>query len=373
MDERNLLRPRERINPATSSVVAGFRRGVCRPATATRRLTATRHRATIRIGGMVVLKPPSHEPKWGRWIMEAVLTKKDVRGIFAPLVTPFDEREDVDLEAFRQEARYVLQFGVSGLLIGAATGEGYSLTPDESASLYETAVEEAAGRVPVVAGILCTSTRDAVGRAKRAKAAGAAAVLATPVFYFSPTDDGIYSHYLAIWEEAGLPVVVYNSLSHTPIRPHLVARLADIPGVIAVKEGLGGDLDTLSQLIEAVGDRIAVTWSQDSLLFAGYALGAVGSFGAMDSVLPRHQVETFRAVEQGDLETARKLHHGVAGVARAAYAASFPAGIKAAVNLQGRRVGEPRRPYRTITADQLRRIGDALAAAGVSTLSLAAR
>ena len=300
--------------------------------------------------------------------MPTVLTSQDVRGIISPLVTPFDDAEDVDLEAFRAEARYVLGFAVSGLLVGAATGEGYALTPDESAAIYEAAVEEAAGAVPVIAGILATSTRDAVGRAQRAAAAGAAAVLATPVYYFAPSEDGIYSHYLALCEEGGLPVVVYNSLPHTPIRPALMERLADIPGVIGVKEGLGGDLDTLAQLIESVGDRIAVTWSQDRLLFPGFALGAVGSLGAMDSVLPGHSVDTFRAVERGDLETARKIHRGVAGVARAAYAASFPAGIKAAINLQGRRVGQPRRPYRTITATEQQRIADALAAAGVSTV-----
>ena len=294
------------------------------------------------------------------------LTTSDVRGIFSPVVTPFDEREDVDLAAFRAEVRYLLQFGVSGLLVGAATGEGYSLTRDESAAVYEAAVEEARGRVPVVAGVLCTSTRDAVKRARRAAAAGAAAVLATPVSYFAPTDEGIYSYYLALCEEGGLPVVVYNSLPHIPIRPHLLERLADLPGVIAVKEGSGGDLDTLAQLIEARGDQIAVTWSEDHLLFPGYALGAVGSFGAMDSVLPGPGVETFRAVQRGDLETARKLHHGVAGVARAVFAASFPAGIKAAINLQGRRVGQPRRPYRSLTREQQRRIADALAAAGAS-------
>lgn len=221
----------------------------------------------------------------------------------------------------------------------------------------------------MIAGILSTSTRDAVGRARRAEAAGAAAVLATPVYYFAPSDDGIYSHYRALAEEAGLPVVVYNSLPHIPISPALMDRLADIPGVIAVKEGAGGNLDTLGQLIEMVSDRIAVTWSQDFLLFPGYALGAVGSLGAMDSVLPRHSVDTLRAVEQGDLDTARKLYRGVAGVARAAYAASFPAGVKAAINLQGRNAGQPRRPYRTITRAEQQRIADALAAAGVSTVA----
>lgn len=297
------------------------------------------------------------------------LTSSSVRGVISPVVTPFDENEDVDLPAFRHEVQYLLRFALSGLLVSAATGEGYSLTPDESAAVYDAAVEETGGRVPVIAGILCTSTRDAVGRAKRAAAAGAAAVLATPVYYFAPSDDGIYSHYLALWEQAGLPVVVYNSLPHIPVRPHLMERLADIPGVVAVKEGLGGDLGTLTRLIETVGDRIAVTWSQDQLLFPGYALGAVGSLGAMDSVLPGHSVDTFQAVEQGDLETARKIHRGVAGVARAAYAASFPAGVKAAINLQGRRVGEPRRPYRTITGEERRRIADALATAGAPTVA----
>jgi 4-hydroxy-tetrahydrodipicolinate synthase len=235
--------------------------------------------------------------------------------------------------------------------------------------VYEAAVAEADGRVPVIAGILSTSTRDAVGRARRAAAAGAAAVLATPVYYFAPSDEGIYSHYLALWEEAGLPVVVYNSRPDVPVHPGLMERLADIPGVIGVKEGMGGTIDTLAQLIESVGDRIAVTWSQDNLLFPGFALGAVGSLGAMDSVLPGHSVDTFRAVQQGDLETARKIHRGVAGVARAAYAASFPAGIKAAINLQGRNGGLPRRPYRTMTRAERQRIADALAAAGVSTTS----
>ena len=296
------------------------------------------------------------------------LTKDDVRGIISPVVTPFDEGDDVDIDAFRSEVRYILQFGVSGLLVGAATGEGYALTPEESGALYESAVAEAGGQVPVIAGILCTSTRDAVGRVKRAAAAGAAAVLVTPVYYFAPSDDGIPSPYRAVAEEGGLPVVVYNSLPHVPIRPALMERLADIPGVIGVKEGMGGNLDTLGQLIEAVGDRIAVTWSQDSLLFPGFALGAVGSLGAMDSVLPGHSVETFRAVQQGDLETARKIHRGVSAVARAAYAASFPAGIKAAINLQGRRAGHPRRPYRTITTAERQRIADALASAGVSTM-----
>jgi len=297
------------------------------------------------------------------------ITKEDIRGIISPLVTPFDEEENVDLEAFRAEARHVLGFDVSGLLVGAATGEGYSLTPEESGAVYEAAVAEADGRVPVIAGILCTSTRDAVGRAKRAAAAGAAAVLATPVYYFAPSDDGLYSHYLALWEEAGLPVVVYNSRPDVPVHPGLMERLADIPGVIGVKEGMGGNMDTLGQLIDSVGDRIAVTWSQDNLLFPGFALGAVGSLGAMDSVLPGHSVDTLRAVQQGDLETARKIYRGVAGVARAAYAASFPAGVKAAINLQGRKVGQPRRPYRTITRAEQQRIADALAAAGVSTTS----
>src|SRR5688572_10512494 len=194
--------------------------------------------------------------------MSNELTSKDVRGIISPVVTPFDEHDEVAFDAFRAEVRFILQFGVTGLLIGAATGEGYALTPEESGALYRAAVEETDGRVPIVAGILCTSTRDAVDRAKRAAMAGAAAVLATPVYYFPPSDDGMVAYYQAIAEEGGLPVIVYNSLAHTPVRPAVMERIADLPGVIGLKEGGGGTLDTLSQILYSCGDKIGITWSQ---------------------------------------------------------------------------------------------------------------
>ncbi len=293
------------------------------------------------------------------------LTKDDIRGCFPPVVTPFSEDEGIDFEAFRRELRYHLDQGVSGFLVAGATGEGYALTPDEVASLYRAAVEEVAGRVPILGGIIATSTRDAVKRAQHAREAGCDGVLATPVIYFSPGNDGMIDYYAAIWNEVGLPIVAYNSIPRSPLTPALVERLVEIPGIIAVKQGAGGTLDELGEMIDAVGDRIAITWSQDYMLFAGYAMGAVGTLGGMDATLPGHVIRLREAVERGDLATARQLHHTISAVARAVGATDFPAGIKAAINMQGRPVGRARRPYLPVVAEQESRIRRALWAAGV--------
>jgi len=296
------------------------------------------------------------------------LTKDEIHGVIPPVVTPFDENEELDIEAFRREVRYFLQHDdIGGLLVAAATGEGYALTADEAATLYGVAVEEVGGKVPVLAGIITTSTRDAVLRANLAREAGADAVMVTPVIYFSPSDDGLYDYYDAIGREAGLPIMVYNAVPRTPISPHLVARLAEIPSVISVKQGAAATLDGLSETLRTVGDRISVTWSQDPSLFSGYALGATGSLASIDSVLPQQTINLFNAIQRGDLEAARQLHQGIWGVVRAMGGGAYdwPAAVKAAINLQGRAVGPARRPYVPVSSEQESRIRAALEAVGV--------
>lgn len=289
------------------------------------------------------------------------LTKQEIFGVFPPVVTPFTPEEELDLDAFRREVHHYLQFRIGGLLVGAATGEGYSLPAEESEALYRTAVEEAAGKVPVIAGILANSTRDALTRARAARDAGAGAVMATPVTYFRPSDAGMVDYYRSLAEEGGLPVVVYNSMAHIPISVPVARQIAALPQVIAFKQGMGGDLIALSQLVEAVGDQVAVTWSQDTLLFPGFALGAVGSFAGMDTVVTERTVEMFEAVQRADLDSARKLHSPVTRVARVC---GYPSGIKAAVNLQGRAVGVPRRPYAPLSDDERSVLQAALLDAG---------
>lgn len=294
------------------------------------------------------------------------LSKEDIHGIMPPVVTPFTEDEELDLEAFVREVRYMLEHDIGAVLIGAATGEGYALSADELATLYRTAVEEVGGKVPVLAGIITTSTRDAILRANLAREAGADAVMVTPVIYFSPSDDGLYDYFETIGREASLPIMVYNAVPRTPVSPQLVRRLAEIPQVISVKQGMGATLDGLSETLRTVGDHISVTWSQDAALFSGYALGAAGSLASIDSVLPQQTINLFKAVQSGDLDAARQLHQGIWGVvdAMGGGAYDWPAAVKVAINLQGRAVGPARGPYAQVSPEQEADIRVALEAVG---------
>ena len=190
--------------------------------------------------------------------------------------------------------------------------------------------------------------------------------MVTPVIYNKPSEECHLAYFAAIWEAVGLPIMVYNVLPHMPVSPRLLQRLAGIPGVIAVKESIGGNLETLAEIVSTLGDRIAVTWAQDLLQFPGYVLGAVGAISAVNTILPEHSIMLFDAVQRSDLATARRLHYSTLPVVQALGASNWPAGIKAALNLQGRHVGPARRPFIPVGAEQAARLAAALAELGLA-------
>jgi len=292
-----------------------------------------------------------------------LLTKDDVVGIFPPLCSPFDENEELDLDLLRAEVQYNLSLGVTGLCIGGSTGEGHALEAHEIAAMVKVAQEEAAGRVPVIAGIITTSTREAVKRAKAARDAGAQAVMVTPPIYQICSEDGMYDFYARIHRESGLPIIVYNVLTNAPVTPRLMQRMAanlDETGLIATKESIGGSLETLTELLETIGDRISVTWAHDWLLYPGLALGATGSISGAGAILPKHSLVLWNALQRSDIKTAQKMHFAITDVCSQISRYNWPAGVKLAINLQGRKVGPCRAPFNRVPDEQVKRIKDAL-------------
>ncbi|HEX6500846.1 MAG TPA: dihydrodipicolinate synthase family protein [Micromonosporaceae bacterium] len=292
--------------------------------------------------------------------MARTLTKEDIRGVFPPALSTFDDNEDLDLDTFRRELAYLRDLGATGFVIGGSTGEGHALTPAELHTLCQVAIDEVRGEIPIVGGVITTYTRDAIVRAQAARDAGADGIMLTPPIYQPPSDEGMVDYYDRVWREVGLPIVIYNVVPRAPVTPELTERLADIPGVIATKESIGGNLETLGRIIESVGDRIAVTWAQDPLMFPGYAMGAVGSISGINTILPEHSIRMFDAIQRNDLATAAAIHYQMTPVARAIGLVNWPAGVKAAVNLQGRKVGLARRPYVPLTPEQHSRLEQAL-------------
>ncbi|WP_330555556.1 dihydrodipicolinate synthase family protein [Burkholderia multivorans] len=292
--------------------------------------------------------------------MTRLLTKEDIVGIFPPLASPFTADEEVDVGALREELRYNLSLGVTGVCLGGSTGEGHALDANDMHILIKTAVEEVKERIPVMAGIISTSVRDAVKRGKAARDAGAQALMVTPPIYQLPSEQGMYDYFDAIHRETGLPIVIYNVLPHCPVTPALFKRLADHPGIIGTKESIGGSLETLTELLETVGDKISVTWAHDWLLYPGFAIGATGSISGAAAILPKHCIALWNAVQGSDIKTAQKLHFIISDVTREISKLNWPAGTKLAINMQGRKVGPCRRPFTKVPEEQAERIRAAL-------------
>jgi 4-hydroxy-tetrahydrodipicolinate synthase len=296
------------------------------------------------------------------FVMSKMLTKNDVFGIIPPLVTPFTKDGAIDQASFISELHYAAEFEIHGVAVGGSTGEGQSLSPEECAGLVRIARAELSDELPVIAGIITTNTRDAVRRAILAGSAGASAVMVTPPIYGSCSQDGLFGFYSEICEGGGLPVVLYNVVSGSPLTPQVTTHLAEIPGVIATKESSAGSLETLDLLLRDLSDRLAVTWAQDELMVPGYALGAVGSISAINAVLPYHSVRAFDAVRAGDLQSAVRLHRQLTAVARLFVGPNKPALVKAAINLQGRSAGFARRPFIPPSPEVERQLSECLQA-----------
>jgi dihydrodipicolinate synthase/N-acetylneuraminate lyase len=241
--------------------------------------------------------------------------------------------------------------------------------------LVKTAQEVANGRVPVMAGIITTSTREAVKRAKVARDAGAQAVMVTPPVYQICSDDGMYDFYAAIHKESGLPVMVYNVLTFAQVTPKLMQRMVAHQaetGLIATKKSIGGSLETLAELLDTIGDKISVTWAHDWLLYPSLAIGATGSVSGAAALLPRHCLALWDAVHSGNVEYAQGLHLVITDVCSQISRYNWPAGVKACINMQGRNVGPCRAPFNRVPEEQLDRIRAALKRADAIQLPKAA-
>jgi len=275
--------------------------------------------------------------------VEAEELRRKLRGIIPPMVTPFTAEEEVDEAALRREVQFFLGCGVHGLAPTGSTGEGATLTPEECERVWRVVVEEVNGQVPVLAGIISDSTREAVAYGQRARAAGADALMVTPIHYYVPTEEGLYRFYRDLGETVGLPIVIYNVVEKATVRPELAQRLADLPLVVGIKQS-GGDMHGLADMLRLIGDRLAILTAIDDLLFPSFVLGAQGAIAAILTVWPQTCVALWEAVQGGRYDEARRLHERLLPLVRAILGVNFPAAVRAALEILGRPVGPPRRP-----------------------------
>ncbi len=284
-----------------------------------------------------------------------------LQGIIPPMTTPFDADGAIDEGAVRAQVRWLLAAGVHGLAVGGSTGEGQTLDQDELRRLATTVVEAAGGAVPVIAGIIVDSTRDAIRRGQAVGDLGVAALQVTPVHYlFRPDDDAMLEHFRAIADATGVPIVIYNVVPWSYLSPQLLCRiLREVPGVIGVKQS-AGDLKLLADLLLAAPAGSRIFSAVDALLYPSFALGAHGSIAAILAAAPRECVELWAAVQRGDHARAHDLHRRLLPLWNAMVGDNLPACTKYAQILQGCPGGQPRAPMPAASPAQQRAIGAAL-------------
>ena len=292
-----------------------------------------------------------------------------IRGIIPPLVTPFREDGTIDEQAHRAEVRYMVeQAGVHGLAVCGSTGEGHTLSTDETRRIVGWTVDEVKGRVPVIAGIITDSTQSTIDRAKAVADLGEAALQVTPVHYvFRPDDDSMVRHFGAIADQTGIPVIIYNVVPWSYLLPPLLVRiLRDVEGVIGVKQS-ASDMKALADLLllsEGAGirDRVRILSAVDALLYPSFRLGSDGAVAAILSAAPEACVALWDAVNKGDDVAALALHKHLLRLWNAIDAPNLPANVRSAMLTAGRVGGTPRPPMPVSSPQQVEKIESAMAA-----------
>jgi len=282
----------------------------------------------------------------------------EIYGIVPPMVTPFTEDEKIDDVALRSDVNYLIdKAGVHGLAVCGSTGEGHTLTTDETRQISAVAVDAAGGRVPVITGIITDSTQSAIERGKALSDLGVAALQVTPVHYlFRPDDDSTIKHFDQIASQTNLPVIIYNVVPWSYLSPPLLARIiSEVDGVVGVKQS-AEDMKLLADLLLMMGDKARIMSAVDALMYPSFMLGAHGAIAAILTALPKTSVELWLAVQAGDHQKSLQLHKSLLPVWNAIADDNLPANVKFVMELQGRSAGLPRSPMPPSTLEQQQKI-----------------
>lgn len=285
----------------------------------------------------------------------------ELKGVIPPAATPFNASDEIDIAGVSRQMTWLIDNGVHGIAVGGSTGEGHALDDREHRLLVEAALEAASARVPVIAGIIVDSTRDAIRRGKGLAELGVAALQVTPVHYlFRPDDEHMVGHFRAIAEASELPVIIYNVVPWTYLSPELLLRtMREVPGVIGVKQS-AGDLKLLADLLADATPEDHIFSAVDALLYSSYCLGARGAIAAILAAAPRASVELWDAVQNGEHAKAHDLHLRLLRLWNAMAGDNLPACVKYAQTVQGCDAGLPRPPMPQPSTQQKRAMADAL-------------
>ena len=291
-------------------------------------------------------------------------------GCGTALVTPFTRDGAVDDAGVRRLARRQIDAGMHFLVPCGTTGESPTLSEEERLRVVALVVEEAGGRVPVLAGAGGYDTREVIQTAQKMKRLGAAGILSVTPYYNKPTQEGLFQHYSAIAGEVGLPIIVYNVPGRTGCNVEVatLTRLSQVPHIAGVKEA-SGNVSQMCEICRAVPDDFVVLSGDDALTLPLMAIGGHGIISVIGNQAPREMSRMVELAESGDFAGARAIHRQLMPLMSANFVESNPIPVKAAMAAMGLLEETYRLPMVPPSEASRRRILDALAAARIGELA----
>lgn len=288
--------------------------------------------------------------------------KQTLRGILPPVTMPFDDSGRLLPDAIAEQMDWTIRSGANGVVAGGSTGEGHTLSTEEFVDAMKATYDGVAGRVPFVAGLIVNSTREAIDRTRALSDLKIDALQVTPVHYlFKPGPDATVEHFRQIWEETGIPILIYNVIPWNYLSVDLMLRIMDeVPGVVGMKQS-SGDVKSVSDLAQAMkADNILLS-GIDALLYSSFSLGADGAISALTAALPSVTSELFKLTKAGEHDKALAIHGKLNMLWNAMRHDNLPACVKYVQHRQGLPLYAPRMPMEKVSDEQKKKIDVTLA------------
>jgi 4-hydroxy-tetrahydrodipicolinate synthase len=277
------------------------------------------------------------------------------------MVTPFDEKGQMDLDKTTKLVHYLIENGTDSIVVAGTTGESPTLSTEEKLTLLEHVVKVVNKRVPVIAGTGSNNTYASVELTKKAEELGADAVMLVAPYYNKPNQEGLYQHFKTVAEATTLPVLLYNipGRSVVNVLPDTIIRLSKIPNIVAVKEA-SGDLNAMAKIIANTDADFEVYSGDDSLTIPLLSIGGTGIISVASHVIGNEMQEMVHSFLNGENEKAAKLHLELLPIMQGLFTAPNPVPVKTALELKGFDVGSVRLPLVPLTDQERKTLSDLL-------------
>ncbi|HOJ78275.1 MAG TPA: 4-hydroxy-tetrahydrodipicolinate synthase [Bacillota bacterium] len=274
--------------------------------------------------------------------------------VLTAMVTPFDEKLQVNYQAAQELANKLIESGSDGLVVAGTTGESPTLTKQEKVELFKAVVEAVGSKGTVIAGTGSYSTQESIELTKEAERAGVDGVMLVAPYYNKPSQEGLYQHFKTIAANTELPVILYNIPGRTGINVTVdtVVRLAEIKNIVAIKEA-SGNVSQSSEIFERVAKKLDIYSGDDALTLPILSVGGVGVISVASHIAGTKIQEMIAAFERGDVNVAAKLNAELGALNRALFITTNPTMVKAACNLLGYKIGGLRLPLVEASAKEL--------------------